>query len=217
MNWLPRPSNDSPVDRIMMPLILAFFLVSATVGFAAEPAVKDRYSQVLLKHPTPRLAPSTWKIIEAGKNKSQKQLTGKLSIKVQSGIIKAIAVLESTGFTAADDQIAAWIRARWQFRPNITQSFSLPFTVIPPATLEAQPPPKLREVDLAGLKNGETRELILSMELDHGQITKVSILHSTGDPALDSAATRWINDNWVFDPDKTGSFQMPIVFSKAKR
>jgi hypothetical protein len=44
--------------------------------------------------------------------------------------------------------------------------------------------------DLARLKNGETRELILSLQVDDGQITKVGVLHSTGDPKLDTAAAR---------------------------
>ena len=122
----------------------------------------------------------------------------------------------STRFKAADDEIAAWIRARWQFRPNITHTFTLPVTVIVPATHEDKPPLKLSEADLARLKNGEKRELLLSLGVDHGQITKISILHSTGDSKLDAAAARWIKDNWVFNPAQSGLFNMPVVFSKAK-
>jgi hypothetical protein len=44
----------------------------------------------------------TWKIIGAGRNQSQKRLSGKLSIQVQSGDIRAVTVLEGTGFKAAD-------------------------------------------------------------------------------------------------------------------
>ena len=60
------------------------------------------------------------------------------------------------------------------------------------------------------------RELLLLLAVDHGQITKISILRSTGDSKLDAAAARWIKDNWVFNPDQSGLFNMPVVFDKAK-
>jgi hypothetical protein len=47
----------------------------------------------------------TYQIIDAGRAK--KSLSGKLSIHVKSGTIDAIEVLKSTGFKAADDEIAA--------------------------------------------------------------------------------------------------------------
>jgi outer membrane biosynthesis protein TonB len=169
---------------------------------------------VLLDYPAPRLSLATYKIMGAGR--AQKSLTGKLSIQVKSGTIDTIKVLKSTGFKAADDEIAAWIRARWQFRPGITQTFILPVNVILPTANQDKSQPKLSPADLARLNNGETHELILSIQVDHGQITKVGVLHSTGDPRLDTAAARWIRDTWVFNPDESGSYNLPVVFSKAK-
>jgi uncharacterized protein with FMN-binding domain len=191
-------------------------LLSTAITFGVETA-NDQFNTVLSDRPAPRLAPVTWKIIGAGRNQSQKRLSGKLSIQVQSGDIKAVAVLESTRFKAADDEIAAWIRARWQFRPNITHTFTLPVTVVVPATQENKPAPKLSEADLARLKNGEQRELFLSIAVDHGQITNISILHSTGDAKLDASAARWIKDNWVFNPDQSGLFKYARSFSQGQR
>ena len=161
---------------------LVSLLLSTSARTGAETSTDNRDTQWLLDNPTPRLSPATYHIIDAGR--AQKSLTGKLSIQAKSGTIDAIKVLKSTGFKAADDEIAAWIRARWQFRPGITQTFTLPVTVILPTANKGRPSPKLNPADLARLKNGETRELILSLQVDHGQITKVGVLHSTGNPKL---------------------------------
>jgi hypothetical protein len=154
---------------------LTSLLLSTSVRIGAETSGDDRDSQVLLDDPAPRLSSATFKVI--GARPAQKSLRGKLSIQVKSGAIDAIKVLKNTGFKAADDEIAAWIRTRWQFRPNVNGTFTLPVNVILTANKD-RPQPKLNRADLAGLKNGETHELILSVQVDHGQITGVSAVQN---------------------------------------
>jgi TonB family protein len=79
---------------------------------------------------------------------------------------------------------------------------------------ELGPPLKANKSDLATLKNPETNKLVVRIDVDHGRITNISPVRSTGNPKLDSAAAQWVKDNWVFGPDQTGEFQLPVIFRK---
>jgi hypothetical protein len=60
----------------------------------------------------------------------------------------------------------------------------------------------------------KTQRMIISLELDHGAITKIGVLKSTGNPNLDAASVRWVKENWVFNKDQSGLFQLPVEFGK---
>ncbi|HEX6563941.1 MAG TPA: energy transducer TonB [Chthoniobacterales bacterium] len=62
----------------------------------------------------------------------------------------------------------------------------------------------------------EANRLIVTINVDHGRITNISVARSTGNPKLDNAAIQWVKKNWVFSPDKTGSFRLPVIFNKGR-
>jgi TonB family protein len=54
----------------------------------------------------------------------------------------------------------------------------------------------------------------VTINIDHGRITNISVARSTGNQKLDNAAIQWVKNNWVFSPNQTGSFQLPVIFRK---
>jgi hypothetical protein len=142
----------------------------------------------------------------------------KLLITVEKGAIKSVTTKQSTGFKAADDEIADWIRTKWRFRPGITRTINQSIYISAPRALLAGDrtltgPLTLTKGDLGKDIAISTERLLIWTEIDQGRLTKIGVLKSTGDPKLDAAAVRWVKENWVFS-SKNGIFEIPVIFSR---
>ena len=211
MNWRSR--------LISLAAALIPLSSSLPVSFAEEPTGEDQYGRLLFEHPAPELSSETWKIIQTRQKGSITRLAGKLLIIVDKGVTRSVTVEQSTGFKPADDEIARWIQTKWQFRPEITHVYQLPVNVIPPKIITAgtrtiAKPLTLTKSEIAEGVTIKSQKMIISVEVDHGTITKIGVLRTTGDPKLDTAAIRWVKENWVFKKDLSGRFQLPIEFGK---
>jgi hypothetical protein len=130
-----------------------------------------------------------------------------------------VTIERSTGFKPADDEIVHWIQTKWQFRPEITHLYQLPVNVIPPKIITAgtrtiAKPLTLSKSEIAQGVTIKSQKMIISVEVDHGTITKIGVLRTTGDPRLDTAAIRWVKGNWIFKKDLSGRYQLPIEFAR---
>jgi hypothetical protein len=211
MNWRSR--------LISLAAALISLCSSLPVSFAAEPTGEDQYGRLLFEHPAPELSSGTWKTIQTRQKGSIARLTGKLLISVDKGVTRSVTVEQSTGFKPADDEIVHWIQTKWQFRPEITHFYRLPVYVIPPKVTTAGTrtigkPLIVSKSEIAEGVTIKSQKMIISVEVDHGTITKIGVSRSTGDPKLDTAAVRWVKENWVFKKDLSGQFQLPVEFSK---
>jgi hypothetical protein len=126
MNW--RPRLQTGLTSLAAAIISLFVIVPTSL--AKELTPEEMLNQILLQHPLPRLGWFTWIIIEAQEKGSPPQLEAKLLITVEKGVTKSVAIRQSTGFKAADTDLARWIRAKWRFRPEITRNFTLPVYVV---------------------------------------------------------------------------------------
>jgi hypothetical protein len=59
-----------------------------------------------------------------------------------------------------------------------------------------------------------TPEEQLNIDIDHGRITNIRVIESSGDPKLDANTVRWMTTNWAFAKNRTGLFQLAVVFNK---
>ena len=214
MNWRSRLYT-----RLISLAAALISLSSSLPVFAEEPTGEDQYGRVLFAHPAPELSSETWKIIQTRQKGSIARLTGKLLITVEKGVTRSVTIEQSTGFKPADAEIVHWIQTKWQFRPEITHLYQLPVNVIPPKIIAAETrtiakPLTLTKSEIAQGVTIKSQKMIISVEVDHGTITKIGVLRTTGDPKLDTAAIRWVKGNWIFKKDLSGRFQLPIEFAK---
>jgi hypothetical protein len=108
-----------------------------------------------------------------------------LLITVEKSVTRSVAIKQSTGFKAADTDIARWIQAKWRFRPEITRNFILPVYVIddrkwPSGAGTIAEPLNLTKSDVGQSKTAKTRKLLLSIDIDHGRITDIRVIESSG-------------------------------------
>jgi hypothetical protein len=198
MNW--RPCLQTGLTSLAAAIISLFVIVPAS--FAKELTPEEQLNLILLQHPLPRLSWVTWIRIEAQEKGSPPQLEAKLLITVEKGVTRSVAIKQSTGFKAADTDIARWIQAKWRFRPEITRNFILPVYVIddrkwPSGKGTIAEPLNLTESDVGQSKTAKTRKLLLSIDIDHGRITNIRVIESSGDPKLDANTVRWMTTNWL--------------------
>jgi hypothetical protein len=191
-------------------------LVVVPMSFGKDPNGEDPYSRLLLEHPTPKLSSNTWKTIRSHQKNFSEELEGKLRINVQNGVIESVTISRSTGSKAADAELVKWIEKKWRFRPETTKEINVPVILIAPRTSATgapiiATPLILRKRELAQLKTIRARRMIIRLEIDHGTITKINVSESTGDPKLDAAAIRWVEEHWIFAKDQSGLFRLPVA------
>jgi hypothetical protein len=206
------------IRLILLVAIVSTLFFKASPSFAKEPTPQEKYDRELLEHPVPVITPATWKTMWPSLKDSWSPSEVKLLITVEKGAIKSVAIKQSTGFKAADDEIADWIRTKWRFQPGTTRTINVPIYIS--ATRALRPggriltrPLTLTKGDLGRGIAISTERLLIWTEIDRGRIAKIGVLKSTGDPKLDAAAIRWVKGNWVFS-SKNGIFETPVIFSR---
>jgi TonB family protein len=202
---------------LLMAIVVALFFKTSP-SFAKESTPQEQWDQIAFEHPMPRVTPATWKIMWPVLKDSWSPAEAKLLITVEKGTIKSVAIKQSTGFKAADDDIADWIRTKWHFRPGITRTIgqsiyiSAPMAYLPGGRTLTRPL-TLTKRDLGKDVTISTERLLIRTDIDQGRITKISVLKSTGDRELDAAAVRWVKENWALS-SKSGVFETPVIFSR---
>jgi hypothetical protein len=208
------------VRLIPLAAALTFLFPKASPSFATEPTAEGQYTQILLKHPQPHLSWATWKIVRAQEKAVASPLQARLLISVEKGVTKSVTIAHSTGFEAADLEVAHWVLTKWRFRPEITHSFVLPVYIIDDKVLPAgnrylgARPPTLTKSEIAQGKKIKNQKLIISVDVVRGRVVNIGVLQSTGDPKLDADGVRWVTNNEVFAKYQTGHFQFPIFHNK---
>jgi hypothetical protein len=215
MNW--RPCLQTDLTSLAAAIISLLVVVPAS--FAKEPVPAEEWNQFLLKHPQPHLSWATWKIVGAQEKATASPLQAELLILVEKGVIKSVAIEHSTGFEAADVEVAHWVLTKWRFRPEITHSFTLPVSIIDRRVLRpgdeiTAKPITLSHSDIANGKKAKIQNLLLNVDVDHGKITNITVIESSGNPKIDAGAVRWVTKNWLFANNQTGRYRLPVTFSE---
>jgi hypothetical protein len=204
------------IRLILLVAIVAALFCRASPSFAKEPTPQEKYDRVLFEHPMPQITPATWKIMWPALKDSWSPAEAKLLITVEKGTIKSVATKQSTGFKAADDEIADWIGTKWRFQPGTTRTInqsiyiSAPMALLPGGRTLTRPL-TLTKGELGKGVTISTERLLIRTDIDQGRITKISVLKSTGDRKLDAAAVRWVKENWALS-SKSGIFETPVTF-----
>jgi hypothetical protein len=206
------------IDLLPLAAALISFSVSSSASFANEITPQEKYDRILLANPTPQITPATWKTMWPAINNSWSPLEAIVLITVEKGAIKSVTTKQSTGFKAADDEIADWIRTKWRFRPGTTRTITMPIYLNATRALlrggeTLTRPLTLTKRDLGKDVTISTERLLISIEVVQEQITKIRILKSTRDSKLDAAAVRWVRANWT-SSSKNGISLIPIIFSR---
>jgi hypothetical protein len=211
MNWRPRLQTGL--------ISLAVALISFFTPVAASFAKGAPFDQFLLKHPQPHLSWATWKIVAAQEKAVASPLQAELLILVEKGVTKSVAITHSTGFETADVEVAHWVLTKWRFRPEITHSFTLPVYIIDDRGLHSgdeitAKPISLSHSDIAHGKKAKIHNLLLNVDVDHGKMTNITVIESSGNPKIDAGAVRWVAKNWLFSNNQTGRYRLPVAFSE---
>jgi hypothetical protein len=84
---------------------------------------------LMLSSPRPELTASTLQKLRRIEN--GRAIECKIAMDVKRGEVLRVAMSPSTGLKAADDEICGWVKRRWQFKPDVNGTFSLPIVLHP--------------------------------------------------------------------------------------
>jgi hypothetical protein len=221
------------LSRLGVLVFLIGFSWCTPRAFAADPIVSPtaapeidqavRNGPLTLRNPTPIVSPDAW--LEA------KELFGsgrsvdlKLKLNIKSGTIEQASVENPGQAPLIEREAIAWVKQRWQFRPEVTMFVTVPIEFIVPAVIaldenhlpsgtEAPPVPYPREfAAVGGAPNSSP--VTLRFTVDHGKVVSVQTASPAGNPLLARSAESWLRDHWVFRPTASGEFTYSFKFIK---
>jgi hypothetical protein len=133
MHPLTRPSRRLR-SLFAIPVL---FVIMAAVSSAQELYPQENpgnpNSNILINAPQPKLAPRIKEIANQTQGGKPQPLSLQLSLDIQKGNINRAKVIKSSGIPMVDSSIVSWIRATWQFKPNVNGTYKVPIQIAPSA------------------------------------------------------------------------------------
>lgn len=212
-------------------LFLIFFL-QGVPSYAANPD--------LASAPLPELSQTAWQELERHSSGSG-AVTFHAQITAARGAVSAVAIREADQWPSSSAEVQSWIKHHWKFVAAFSGTVVQPIsfkvvkgpvpTPTPTKTGEwgqvewslFQKAPKplfpeqysqelLRYVERTHYKAG----LLLETTVRQGAIVDIRVVAQKGPSDLAEYTVRWVREHWVFKPNISGFYSIPVYYGFAR-
>jgi hypothetical protein len=208
------------------------FFVQGIPSYAANPD--------LISAPVPILSQAAWQELERHNTRPETVLH--VQITAAKGAISAVSVKEAEQWPISSAEIETWINRHWKFIRDFSGTVTQPVsfrmikakatpTPIPLKTgdwgvtdwaifLKA-PKPQFPYRYLRDLENYITQThymagVLLQISARQGEIVDVRIVAQKGPDGFAEHTVRWVRKHWVFRPNISGIYNVPIYYNVAR-